>query len=85
MTEASGAGAPKCKLCGQPHWLRVGCNGLQFSGGRLAGKTDDHNTPREGHRVLKGAKPTRSASTESPNPPTPRTKKRKAKRGAKRK
>lgn len=59
----SGAGAPKCKICQQNHWLRVGCDG------QAQGRHAATNTPREGHDVLKGAKPTSSASTESPNPP----------------
>jgi hypothetical protein len=32
--------------------------------------TEELNTPREGHGVLKGEKPTPSASTESPAPPS---------------
>lgn len=59
-TEASGAGAPKCKLCGENHWLRIGCDGQ--AQGRHAAK----NTPPP-RAAIPGR--TASAALEGTSPP----------------
>lgn len=88
---------PKCRLCEKAHWPRAGClfgPAMAYldkvAAAQKAAKKP--NTPREGHRVLKGEKPTRSASTERPDPPIPQptkvkraAKKKKTKRKAKKK
>lgn len=76
---------PKCRLCGKNHFAREGCKFESVREGFAALMThavlkrmESRDTPREGRRVLKGstgkvspAKPTRTASTEKANPPTP--------------
>jgi len=79
--------APKCRLCQRNHWLSVNCHGQVHFARTEADNwlakqtpvaTKKLDTQREGRRVLKGstnkasfAKPTRTASTEKADPPTP--------------